>query len=182
MRSPWNIFKQGVIFENPPLLLMIGLCSEVLISAFRKAIPASIRMPIFILVIAALVQLVEFYLRKSAPSLYSAMGIYLPLITTNCAILAFVLGFALGWFQDIFKVERDPLVDEARGPEPVRGRRLRHSRELRQAPRSRREERRPRSRAPLLEHGRENPSQGRVRRRQVAHRAKLSNGGTKASA
>jgi Na+-translocating ferredoxin:NAD+ oxidoreductase subunit A len=43
---------------------------------------------VFILVIAALVQLVEFYLKKNAPSLYLAMGIYLPLITTNCAILA----------------------------------------------------------------------------------------------
>jgi electron transport complex protein RnfA len=43
---------------------------------------------VFIVVIAALVQLVEFYLKKSVPSLYRAMGIYLPLITTNCAILA----------------------------------------------------------------------------------------------
>jgi electron transport complex protein RnfA len=43
---------------------------------------------VFILVIAALVQLVEFYLKKSIPSLYSSMGIYLALITTNCAILA----------------------------------------------------------------------------------------------
>jgi electron transport complex protein RnfA len=43
---------------------------------------------VFILVIAALVQLVEFYLKKSAPALYSSMGIYLALITTNCAILA----------------------------------------------------------------------------------------------
>jgi electron transport complex protein RnfA len=42
----------------------------------------------FILVIAALVQLVEFYLKKSIPSLYGSMGIYLALITTNCAILA----------------------------------------------------------------------------------------------
>lgn len=42
---------------------------------------------IFILVIASLVQLVEIYLRKSIPSLYHVMGIYLPLITTNCAIL-----------------------------------------------------------------------------------------------
>lgn len=41
----------------------------------------------FILVIASLVQLVELYLRKSIPSLYRVMGIYLPLITTNCAIL-----------------------------------------------------------------------------------------------
>lgn len=42
----------------------------------------------FILVIASLVQLVEFYLKKSAPALYSSMGVYLTLITTNCAILA----------------------------------------------------------------------------------------------
>jgi len=46
---------------------------------------------VFILVIASLVQLVEFYLKKSAPGLYNAMGIYLALITTNCAILAVTL-------------------------------------------------------------------------------------------
>lgn len=43
---------------------------------------------VFILVIASLVQLVEYYLKKNIPGLYAAMGIYLPLITTNCAILA----------------------------------------------------------------------------------------------
>ena len=43
---------------------------------------------VFILVIAALVQLVEFFLKKNVPGLYASMGIYLPLITTNCAILA----------------------------------------------------------------------------------------------
>ncbi|MBP5402175.1 MAG: RnfABCDGE type electron transport complex subunit A [Treponema sp.] len=43
---------------------------------------------IFILVIASLVQLVEFYLKKSAPALYSSMGVFLALITTNCAVLA----------------------------------------------------------------------------------------------
>lgn len=41
----------------------------------------------FILVIAALVQIVEMFLKKSAPSLYNALGIYLPLITTNCVVL-----------------------------------------------------------------------------------------------
>ena len=41
----------------------------------------------FILVIAALVQCVEMFLKKSSPSLYGALGIYLPLITTNCAVL-----------------------------------------------------------------------------------------------
>lgn len=42
---------------------------------------------VFILIIAALVQFVEIFLKKSIPSLYSALGIYLPLITTNCAVL-----------------------------------------------------------------------------------------------
>ena len=42
---------------------------------------------VFILVIAALVQFVEMFLKKSMPSLYDALGVYLPLITTNCAVL-----------------------------------------------------------------------------------------------
>lgn len=46
---------------------------------------------VFILVIASLVQLVEFYLKKSSPALYGSMGVYLALITTNCAILAVTL-------------------------------------------------------------------------------------------
>ena len=45
----------------------------------------------YILIIASLVQLVEMFLKKSIPSLYSALGIYLPLITTNCAVLGVVL-------------------------------------------------------------------------------------------
>lgn len=45
----------------------------------------------FILIIAALVQFVEMFLKKTVPSLYSALGIYLPLITTNCAVLGVVL-------------------------------------------------------------------------------------------
>lgn len=46
---------------------------------------------VFILVIAALVQLVEMFLKKSVPTLYEALGVYLPLITTNCAVLGVVL-------------------------------------------------------------------------------------------
>ena len=46
---------------------------------------------VFILVIAALVQLVEMFLKKSMPSLYKALGVYLPLITTNCAVLGVAL-------------------------------------------------------------------------------------------
>jgi len=46
---------------------------------------------IFILVIAALVQIVEMFLKKNSPSIYKALGIYLPLITTNCAVLGIAL-------------------------------------------------------------------------------------------
>ena len=56
----------------------------------------------FIVVIAALVQLVEMFLKKSSPSLYRALGIYLPLITTNCAVLGVAVlnideGYGLGY-------------------------------------------------------------------------------------
>ena len=56
---------------------------------------------VFILVIAALVQLVEMFLKKTIPSLYRALGVYLPLITTNCAVLGVALnnvqyGYGIG--------------------------------------------------------------------------------------
>ena len=55
---------------------------------------------VFILVIAALVQIVEMFLKKKSPGVYKALGIYLPLITTNCA----VLGVALTNVQDGFNI------------------------------------------------------------------------------
>ncbi len=61
-----------------------------------------LRTAVFILVIAALVQFVEMFLKKSFRALYSAMGIYLPLITTNCAILAttfLVIDYRYNLFQ-----------------------------------------------------------------------------------
>jgi len=51
----------------------------------------ALKTPMFILVIATLVQLVEMFLRARVPSLYSALGIYLPLITTNCAVMGVAL-------------------------------------------------------------------------------------------
>ena len=59
---------------------------------------------VFILVIAALVQVVEMFLKKSAPALHKALGIYLPLITTNCAVLGVALTNVTneyGFFQSI---------------------------------------------------------------------------------
>ena len=57
----------------------------------------------FILVIAALVQFVEMFLQKSIPALYEALGVYLPLITTNCAVLAVALANVDGSGYNLFQ-------------------------------------------------------------------------------
>ena len=58
----------------------------------------------FILVIAALVQFVEMFLKKSMPSLYSALGVFVPLITTNCAVLGSALTNVQKGYNFIFSV------------------------------------------------------------------------------
>lgn len=64
------------------------LVNEFLLKAFDIEFLQTI---IFILIIAGLVQFVEMFVKKSMPSLYNALGIYLPLITTNCAVLGVTL-------------------------------------------------------------------------------------------
>ena len=63
----------------------------------------------FILVIAALVQVVEMFLKKFVPALYKALGVFLPLITTNCAVLGVVLvNVAEGFMKRIFRARWRP--------------------------------------------------------------------------
>ena len=95
---------------------------------------------VFILVIAALVQLVEMFMKKSMPALYKSLGVFLPLITTNCAVLgvcisniqngynyieALVCAFAAGIgflvAMVLFAGVRSKLVDESRMPLSFRG-------------------------------------------------------------
>ena len=59
---------------------------------------------VFIIVIAALVQIVEMFLKKTMPALYKALGIYLPLITTNCAVLGVALNNVTGGYNFIQSV------------------------------------------------------------------------------
>ena len=94
---------------------------------------------VFILVIACLVQIVEMFLKKTSPAIYNALGIYLPLITTNCAVLGVALtnvqdgynfiqsvtagfGTAIGYTISIVLLAgiRDR-IDEASVPRPFRG-------------------------------------------------------------
>ena len=102
----------GIIKENPTLVLTLGMCptlavttsaingigmglsttavlvmSNMLISMLRKVIPDSVRMPAFIVIVASFVTIVQFLLEGFVPSLYDSLGLYIPLIVVNCIIL-----------------------------------------------------------------------------------------------
>ena len=78
----------AVIFVITLASAVAGVIYEYVLQAFGVEYLQTI---VFILVIAALVQFVEMFLRKAMPSLYEALGVYLPLITTNCAVLSVAL-------------------------------------------------------------------------------------------
>ena len=77
------------------IIFVITLCSFVTSVLYRfillPTIMEFLQTIVFILIIAALVQFVEMFLKKAIPSLYQALGVYLPLITTNCAVLGVAL-------------------------------------------------------------------------------------------
>ncbi len=132
MKKLYSIFRQGIIFENPLLMLMIGLCSaiavtsnvsngigmglamtfvllfsEIIISLFRKLIPSMIRIPIFIIVIAAFTTMVDLVMKAYFPDLSKSMGVFIPLIVVNCIIMGRVEAFASK--QDLPSVIADAL-------------------------------------------------------------------------
>ena len=111
----------GIIRENPTLILMIGLCptlatttsardalgmsvaasfvlilSNVAISLVRKFVQPSIRIPIFIIIISTFVTIIDYALQAWQPSLYRALGVFVPLIVVNCIILGRAEAFAYG--------------------------------------------------------------------------------------
>ena len=88
----WVIFNYGLVSETAAaaaghtnVFYRLGLIGA------DTDLTLVLKVPAYILVIATFVQLVEMFLRKSAPALYDALGIYLPLITTNCAVLGVAL-------------------------------------------------------------------------------------------
>lgn len=110
--SKLAIFLKGLIAENPVLVLILGtcptlaqtgsvinalsmgiaatvvlICSNVVISALRKIIPDTVRIPCYIVIIAAFVTVVQMIMHAYLPALYEMMGVYLALIVVNCIIL-----------------------------------------------------------------------------------------------
>ena len=115
----FGIFSNGLIRENPLLILMIGLCSalavttsvyngigmglsmtfvllmsEIIISIFRKLIPNAVRIPVFIIVIAAFTTIIDYVLKAWVPVLSKNLGVFIPLIVVNCIIMGRVEGFS----------------------------------------------------------------------------------------
>jgi Na+-translocating ferredoxin:NAD+ oxidoreductase subunit E len=117
--SAMNELTKGIYKENPIFRIVLGmcptlavstsvdnaigmgaaatfvlLCSNIIISMIRKGVPSKIRIPIFIVVIAAFVTLVEMTMEAYLPSLFEALGIFVPLIVVNCIILGRAEAFA----------------------------------------------------------------------------------------
>jgi electron transport complex protein RnfE len=75
-------------------MTFVLLMSEVVIACFRRLIPDSIRIPVFIIVIAAFTTVIDYALKAWFPALSRAMGVFIPLIVVNCIIMGRVESFA----------------------------------------------------------------------------------------
>lgn len=112
MKKVLERLYNGIIKENPVLVLMLGMCptlavttsaknglgmglatmavlimSNLIISLLRKVIPNGVRVPVYIIIIASFVTIVEMLMHAYVTSLYSSLGIFIPLIVVNCIIL-----------------------------------------------------------------------------------------------
>ena len=114
-----TITLNGLWNNNPALVQLLGLCpllavtgsvvnalglglastlvlvgSNLTVSAFRKLVPDAVRLPIFVMIIAAFVTVIELLMKAFTYELYLILGIFIPLIVTNCAILGRADAFA----------------------------------------------------------------------------------------
>ncbi len=113
MKSLRKIFLNGIFDENPIFRMMLGMCptlavttsaingigmglaatfvlvgSNLVVSLVKDLIPDKIRIPSFIVIIATFVTIVQLVMQATLPSLYNALGIFIPLIVVNCIILS----------------------------------------------------------------------------------------------
>ncbi len=114
-----GVFLNGVLNENPTFRLVLGVCptlasttsatnsvgmglaatfvlvgSNIVISMLRNLIPDKVRIPAYIVVISTFVTIVQMLIQAFVPSLYEALGLFIPLIVVNCIILARAEAFA----------------------------------------------------------------------------------------
>ena len=114
-----QIIKNGIIKENPTFVLMLGMCptlatttsainglsmglatmfvlicANVVISLLKNLTPDMVRIPVFIVVIASFVTLLQMVMQAYLPDIYASLGLFIPLIVVNCVILGRAEGFA----------------------------------------------------------------------------------------
>lgn len=119
MKEIIDNLKNGIIKSNPVLILLLGLCptlavstsidnafgmtaavvfvlisSNIIVSLIRNYTPKRVRIPVFIVVIATLVTIVDLSMQAFLPSLSKSLGIFIPLIVVNCIILGRAEAFA----------------------------------------------------------------------------------------
>ena len=117
--SKLQIITKGILKENPTFALILGMCptigvtssaingmgmgvatmavlimSNVVISLVKNLIPAKVRIPAFIVVIASFVTIIEMLMQAYVPALYESLGVFIPLIVVNCIILGRAEAFA----------------------------------------------------------------------------------------
>ncbi|MDR2834892.1 MAG: electron transport complex subunit E [Bacteroidales bacterium] len=115
----WQNFTKGILKENPILVLVLGTCptlattssaingmsmglatmfvlvlSNIAISLVAKIIPDKVRIPCYIVVIAAFVTIVDLLMQAYVPAIYATLGIFIPLIVVNCILLGRAESFA----------------------------------------------------------------------------------------
>jgi len=119
MKKVIQVFINGLIKENPVLIMMIGLCpflacstsandavgmglaatfvltcSNIIVSLIRKIVPKEVRIPVFIVIIATFTTIVDYLIKAYFPALSESLGVFIPLIVVNCIILARAEAFA----------------------------------------------------------------------------------------
>lgn len=119
MNSNLKILLNGLIKENPTFVLLLGMCptlgttssaingmsmglattfvlicSNMVISLIKNLVPDKVRIPAYIVVIAAFVTMVEMIMQAYVPSLYASLGLFIPLIVVNCIVLGRAEAFA----------------------------------------------------------------------------------------
>ena len=117
--NQWKNFSKGFIKENPVFVLLLGMCptlgvtssainglgmglattfvlvmSNIVVSLVKTAIPDKVRIPAFIVIIAAFVTVVQLLMQAYVPSLYKSLGLFIPLIVVNCIVLGRAEAFA----------------------------------------------------------------------------------------
>ncbi|MCD8290539.1 MAG: electron transport complex subunit E [Prevotella sp.] len=116
-----KILNNGIIKENPTFVLLLGMCptlatttsaingmsmglatmfvlicSNIVISLIKNLTPDKVRIPVFIVVIASFVTILQMLMQAFVPAIYSTLGLFIPLIVVNCIILGRAEAFACG--------------------------------------------------------------------------------------